>query len=195
VNHSRERARRRLDAGLPAPDHRFMSAALAQAYTTPVHDASPRVRVLLADDHPLFRDGLARAITSHLGLELVAEAEDGLRALALVEELEPDVALLDVRMPRLDGLQVCARLAARSPAPRTRVVLVSAYVEPGLVARAVRAWACGYLGKDVGREEICDALIEAASGRAVFAAAAADGVVLSLEELFARPSAPARKRA
>ena len=94
--------------------------------------ASP-ARVVLADDHPLFRDGLSRAISSHLGLELVGEATDGPGALALIEELEPDVALLDVKMPHLDGIEVCARVTRRTPVNRTRVVLLSAYLDPSLV--------------------------------------------------------------
>ena len=144
-----------------------------------------RVRVVFADDHPLFRDGLARAISSHLGLELVGEATDGHGALALIEELEPEVALLDVKMPHLDGIEVCGLVRARLPALRTRVVLLSAYLDPSLVLRAASAGAAGYLSKEASRADICDALVDVAHGGTAFASEAEGSLLEELERLFA----------
>ena len=141
-------------------------------------------RVVLADDHPLFRDGLSRAISSHLGLELVGEANDGPGALALIEELEPDVALLDVKMPHLDGIEVCARVTRRTPVNRTRVVLLSAYLDPSLVWRAACARAAGYLSKEATREDICDALVDVSLGGTAFASEAEGGLLEELERLY-----------
>lgn len=123
--------------------------------------------VVLADDHPLFRDGLARAVASHDGLRLVGEAEDGPVALSLVQELEPDVALLDVRMPGLDGVEVCRAIRRRHGQP-TRVVLLSGHADAWLEARARAAGAAGFLSKDVSRAEICAALVAVAAGGTAF---------------------------
>jgi DNA-binding NarL/FixJ family response regulator len=121
-----------------------------------------RKTVIFADDHRLFRQGLARTISSHHELELVAQASDGLGALSLIEELEPDVALADLKMRGLDGIEVCARLTSQRL--HTRVVLLSAFVGPQLVGAAVEAGADGYLAKDTSPEEICYALVEVARG-------------------------------
>src|SRR5690349_6770477 len=115
-----------------------------------------RISVIVAEDHPLYRDGLVRAISSAPALELLGEAGDGEEAERLIEETQPDVALVDVKMPVLGGVELCERLARRGSA--TRIVMISAYLDPNLVARALRAGAVGYLGKDASREEICEAL-------------------------------------
>jgi two-component system, NarL family, nitrate/nitrite response regulator NarL len=153
--------------------------------------ASPRppirhgpARVVVAEDHPVYRDGLVRAISSARDLELVGETDTGGRALSLIEELQPDVALLDVRMPDIDGIDLCDRLAAHEPPLRTRVVLLSAYLDPALVSRAVRAGAFGYLGKDASREEICDALVAVGRGRAAFSPDSVPGLVAGLERIY-----------
>src|SRR2546423_5202848 len=94
-----------------------------------------RIRVVVAEDHPLYRDGLVRAICSSPQLELIGEAADGGEAEDLIAELVPDVALLDVKMPVLGGIEVCERVV-RSGLP-TRVVMLSAYLDPNLVAHAI----------------------------------------------------------
>ena len=123
-----------------------------------VDSAERRISVVVADDHPLYRDGLVRGIATAGDLELLGEAADGEEAERLIEELRPDVALVDVKMPVLGGVELCERLAERGTP--TRVVMISAYLDPNLVARALRAGAAGYLGKDASREEICEALVE-----------------------------------
>jgi two-component system, NarL family, nitrate/nitrite response regulator NarL len=128
------------------------------------------MRVVIADDHPLYRDGLARAIRSDPRLSLAAVAADGLTALALIEEFEPDVALLDLSMPGLDGISVCARVNSCRPPLRTRVILLSAYVDPTLAALAADVGAWGYLEKDVSRAEICQGALAVAAGETAFPA-------------------------
>jgi two-component system nitrate/nitrite response regulator NarL len=124
------------------------------------------IGVVVADDHPLYRDGLVRAIASAPELELLGQAADGREAEELIRELHPDVALVDVKMPVLGGVELCERLARSGDG--TRVLMLSAYLDPSLVARAIAAGAVGYLGKDASRDEICEALVQA--GRGVVAA-------------------------
>ena len=141
------------------------------------------ITVVLADDHPLYREGLARAIAARLDMTLLGEATDGLDALSLIEELCPDVALLDVKMPTMDGIEACELLAGSGDVP-TRIVLLSAFLEPELVARATLAGAAGYLGKDSTRDEICSALARVATGGTAFCEGADRGVTQALERIF-----------
>ena len=106
-------------------------------------DRQGRVRVIVADDHPLYRDGVVRAIKATPELELVAEAADGREALAEINRLEPDVALIDMRMPGLEG-QELVELVKRDGLS-TRVVLLSAQVDSETVYRVMAAGASGYL--------------------------------------------------
>src|SRR5690242_1887850 len=124
-----------------------------------------RVRVVVADDHPLFRDGIARAVRGRPSLELVGEAADGRAALELSRTLAPDVLLLDTRLPELDGLQVLNALQReRSP---TRVLMFSAFTDGPLVHRAIAAGAAGYLPKSAERDAVCEAIEAVARGAVV----------------------------
>jgi len=127
--------------------------------------AHVRVRVLVADDHPLFRDGMARAVRDRPSLELVGEASDGREALELSRELSPDVLLLDARMPELDGLQVLNALR-REHSP-TRVVIFSAFTDGPLVHQALAGGAAGYLPKNAERDAVCEAIEAVARGEIV----------------------------
>ena len=111
------------------------------------------VRVLLADDHDAYRDGLARALRAAPGLSLVGEARDGRDAVDLIVRLRPDVTVVDIRMPRLDGLAVCREI--RGHGLGTRLMLLSAIGADGLAASAADVGADAWLGKDSSREEIC----------------------------------------
>src|SRR5687768_9210587 len=134
----------------------------------------PRVSVVVADDHPLYRDGLTRAIRARPDLQLVGEAENGRDALALIGELVPDVAVLDISMPSLDGLQVLTALGdLESP---TRVLVLTAYTDSERVYDALAAGARGYLLKDVDRVTICDAIARIARGRTTFSPDLHDGI-------------------
>jgi two-component system nitrate/nitrite response regulator NarL len=125
----------------------------------------PPIRVLVADNHPLYREAVASAIRRAPGLDLVAEESDGRRALQVVREIEPHVALLDMRMPELDGMQVLNALVREGL--ETRVVFLSAHTDGGTVYAAVGAGAAGYLSKDAPGAAVCDAVAVVARGGTV----------------------------
>jgi two-component system nitrate/nitrite response regulator NarL len=124
-----------------------------------------RASVLIADDHPLFREGLARAVSARPELELVSELGDGRTALDQIRRLAPDVAVLDMRMPGLRGLDVVEALVREQAA--TRVLVLSAATESSLVYAAVAAGAAGYWSKEAERDAICDAIAAVARGERV----------------------------
>jgi two-component system nitrate/nitrite response regulator NarL len=121
--------------------------------------------VLIADDHPLFREAIARVIAERPDLELVAEAADGRAALEKIRELEPDVAVIDVRMPQLDGSDVL--LALREEGLHTNVVFLSAFLDSKTVYDAVAAGANAYLSKEAETGEIVTAILAAARGETI----------------------------
>src|SRR5919112_6748961 len=123
---------------------------------------SGRTTVLIADDHPLFREAIVRVIESRPDLELVAEAADGHAALERIRELKPDVAVIDVRMPQLDGSDVL--VALREEGLRTNVVFLSAFLDPKTVYDAVAAGAKAFLSKEAETDEIVTAILAAARG-------------------------------
>jgi two-component system, NarL family, nitrate/nitrite response regulator NarL len=127
-----------------------------------------RVTVVVADDHPLYRDGLAGAIREHPALELLGEATNGSEAVELIERHAPDVALLDVKM-HVNGPTVLRRIAGSGHA--TRVVFLSAYLDSALIYSVIEAGAAGYLSKQDDRSAICDALKAAARGDLVLSRA------------------------
>jgi len=133
-----------------------------------------RVKVLLADDHPIYREGLARAIKERAELNLVAEAGNGREALALIREHRPDVAVLDVRMPDLDGPQVMRTL--RREELDVAVLFLSAGADGGTSYGVVADGARGYLSKKAGRREICEAISRVARGETVLAAEVQSGL-------------------
>jgi DNA-binding NarL/FixJ family response regulator len=110
------------------------------------------MRVLLADDHTLVRAGIRGLLAAIADVEIVAETGDGQQALALILELKPDVALVDISMPGLNGLELASRVARE--APRTRVAILSMHGTPGHVAQALRAGVKGYVLKDAAAEEL-----------------------------------------
>jgi len=133
-----------------------------------------KVRVVVGDDHPLFRDGVVRALVASGVVDVVAEADDGVAALALIKEHAPQVALLDYRMPELDGAQVAA--AVRRDGLSTRVLLLSAHDESAIVYKALEEGAAGFLPKESTRAEIVAAVLECARGRDVLSPTLAAGL-------------------
>lgn len=133
------------------------------------------IRVLLADDHALVRSGIRMVLESFEGVQVVAEAEDGRSVLGLVETLRPDVALLDISMPELNGLETAARI--RSGFARTRVVILSMHAGVDYVLQAFRAGASGYLLKDATPPELEFALRAVARGE-TYISPRISGVVL-----------------
>jgi two-component system nitrate/nitrite response regulator NarL len=122
-----------------------------------------RVSVVVADDHPLFREGIERAVRERPDLELVGAASGGREALERIRALAPRVAVLDVRLPELDGLQIL-NAVIRDGLP-TRVVFLSASGEPELVYRAVQVGAAGYFRKEADRDAILNGIAAVAAGR------------------------------
>ncbi|HKP20350.1 MAG TPA: response regulator transcription factor [Thermoleophilaceae bacterium] len=127
-----------------------------------------RIRVVVADDHPLYRTGLVDTVKRRPDLELVGQAEDGESALDEIRSQAPDVCVLDVKMPGLGGVDVLKALE-REGMP-VRVVFVSAYYDSDVVYGALGSGASGYLSKDSTGDEICDALVAAAQGRTTLGA-------------------------
>jgi two-component system, NarL family, nitrate/nitrite response regulator NarL len=136
--------------------------------------ATEKVRVVVGDDHPLFRDGLVRALTSSGSVDVVAEADDGVTALALIKTHLPHVALLDYRMPGMDGAKVAA--AVRRDDLPTRVLLLSAHDESAIVFHALAEGAAGFLPKESTKTEIVNGVLDCAQGRDVVSPALAAGL-------------------
>ena len=124
-----------------------------------------RVTVVVADDHPLYREGVVRALLASGQIEIVAEAEDGRSALERIREHRPDVALLDYKLPDLDGVAVTHAVVREQLA--TRVLLVSAFTDSGVVYRALETGAAGFVSKEARREQIADAVLACARGENV----------------------------
>jgi two-component system, NarL family, nitrate/nitrite response regulator NarL len=137
--------------------------------------AGQRISVVIADDHPLYRDGVVRALMSSGQVDVVAEAEDGRAALAAIREHVPDVALVDYRLPDLDGIAIAHAVARDKLA--TRVLLVSAFTDSGLVYKALETGAAGFLPKEARREQIVDGVLACARGENVLPAELASGLV------------------
>lgn len=146
-----------------------------------------KVRVVVGDDHPLFREGVVRALSLSGSVNVVGEADDGAAALELIKAHLPDVALLDYRMPGMDGAQVAA--AVRSYELPTRVLLISAHDEPAIVYQALQQGAAGFLLKDSTRTEIVKAVLDCAKGRDVVAPSLVGGLAGEIRQRAA-PVAP-----
>lgn len=125
------------------------------------------LRVLLVDDHPVVRAGLAGMLSAEVDLIVVGEAGDGEEAVAMAERLAPDVVLMDLRMPRLDGASATERII--ESCPDTRVLVLTTYDTDADIIRAVEAGATGYLLKDTPRADLADAVRAAARGETVLA--------------------------
>jgi DNA-binding NarL/FixJ family response regulator len=110
------------------------------------------MKVVLADDHALVRKGIRAVLAALPGVDVVAEAGDGREALALIEEHRPDIAVLDVTMPGLNGLEVAARVPKASPG--TKIVILSMHAGEAYVAQALKAGVSGYLLKDAADDEL-----------------------------------------
>jgi DNA-binding NarL/FixJ family response regulator len=124
-------------------------------------------RVLVVDDHPVVRGGLVGWLAAQPDLDVVGEAADGLEALAAVAEHQPDVVLMDLRMPRMDGATATGRIAAAHPG--VRVLVLTTYDTDADIVRAVEAGATGYLLKDTPLPQLADAVRAAARGETVLA--------------------------
>jgi len=145
-------------------------------------------RVLVADDFPLVREALAAALNRHPQIEVVGMAGDGVEAVDLAMAHQPDVVVLDLKMPRMSGLVALTRLTA--DLPRTRVLLLTACEEPETVIDAVSAGAAGFVTKRTSGTELCDAVLRVARGEPVVSASLTAHLVQGL-----RRDAPDRRGA
>lgn len=152
------------------------------------------MRVLVADDHPLFRDALVETIRRCAELDLVGTVSSGRDALTAIQGEPPDVAVLDMRMPGLDGMAVVDAVT-RDELP-TRVLLLSAFLDGALAYRALGAGAAGYLSKDATGERICDAIVAVARGETVLDPEVQAGVAheIRMRAEDDRPALTARER-
>ena len=130
-----------------------------------------RIRVLIADDHPVVRAGLQGMLASQPDFELVGEASTGVEAVAKASHLHPDVVLMDLRMAELDGAAATAHIRAQHP--KTAVLVLTTYESNADILRAIEAGATGYLLKDTPRDELFAAIRTVAQGKAVLAPAVA----------------------
>src|SRR6185369_10911054 len=131
----------------------------------------PAVRVLIADDQEIVRTGLRMILDVQPGIEVVGEAADGRAAVELARRLRPDVCLLDIRMPAIDGIEATARLAGADVAEPLAVVIITTFDLDEYVYAALRAGARGFLLKDAGPELLAQAVHAAAAGDALIAPA------------------------
>ncbi len=143
------------------------------------------MRVVVADDQTVVREGLITLLGTMSGIDVVGAAADGDEAVSLVAELAPDVVLMDLRMPRVDGVEATRRIRAEHPA--TQVVVLTTYADDESIVGALQAGAIGYLTKDAGREHIGRALEAAASGQAILDSE----VQARLVEVASLPASPA----
>jgi DNA-binding NarL/FixJ family response regulator len=128
--------------------------------------ASDPVCVLIADDHPLFRDGLRALLTSAPGVELVGEATTGEEAVSLAAELQPDVVVMDVQMPGIGGIEATRRIIRDGP--NIRILVVTMFEDDGTVFQAMRAGARGYVLKGANYAEMLRAIRAVGTGEAIF---------------------------
>jgi two-component system, NarL family, response regulator LiaR len=131
------------------------------AKTTP---PSGSIRILVADDHAIVREGLRSLIDARRDMELVGEAKDGVEAVAKALALRPDVILMDIVMPRMDGIAATASIMAKNPA--ARILVLTSFSEDERLFPAIRAGAVGYLLKDSTPQELLQAILDVHGGRA-----------------------------
>jgi DNA-binding NarL/FixJ family response regulator len=124
---------------------------------------------LLADDHGIVRRGLRSLLETQPGLEVVGEASDGLEAVRLCEDSRPDILILDIAMPKLNGIEVASRVQKLDPAPR--VIVLSMHTDESYIIRALAAGARGYLLKDATDEDLLPAIASVTAGKPYFSPA------------------------
>ncbi len=151
---------------------------------------SERIRVLVADDHVLYRRGLEMVLGAEDDIEIVGEAGDGAEAVARAVDLLPDVVLMDVRMPRRSGIEACSDI--KSAVPSARIVMLTISDEESDLFEAVRAGANGYLLKDVPGEDIAEGIRAVVGGQSLISPSMAGALLAEFAELSKRSTEAAR---
>ena len=149
---------------------------------------SAPLRLLIVDDHPVVRDGLRGVFSTEPGFEVVGEAGDGAEALVLAASLAPDVVLMDLRMPRMDGVTAIRALAEQGSS--ARVLVLTTYDTDSDVLPAIRAGATGYLLKDSAREDLYRAVRAAAQGQTALSPAVATRLMGQVRAPVEEPVSP-----
>ncbi|HZY65613.1 MAG TPA: response regulator transcription factor [Rubrobacteraceae bacterium] len=144
------------------------------------------LRVLISDDHPLFRDGMRGLLSTQPDIEVAGEATTGEEAIQLAAELEPDVILMDIKMPGVSGIEATRRILANNP--HARILMVTMFEDDASVFTAMRAGARGYVLKDADKDDVLGAIRAVGRGGAVFS----PGVAVRLMDFFttSRPAVP-----
>ncbi|WP_114855775.1 response regulator transcription factor [Brachybacterium sp. YJGR34] len=145
------------------------------------------IRVYIVDDQDMIRTGIRTILAAAEGIEVVGDAPDGLAALAAIEDESPDVVLLDIRMPGIDGVEVTRRLRAREDAARLKIIILTTFELDQHVMDALQAGADGFLGKGVGPEELAQGIRDVVAGGGALSAVAARAVIAQVSTERARP--------
>ena len=146
------------------------------------------IRVMLVDDHAMVRQGMRDFLSLHVDLEIVGEAADGARAVDAAAELRPDVVVMDLLMPGLDGIEATARIKAANP--EIEVVAITSFIEEARIVAALEAGASGFLLKDAEADELAAAIRAAASGEVHLDPAVAGIVARRMREGVGGPGGP-----
>ena len=158
----------------------------------PMTRASPMIRVVLADDQALVRAGFRALLDAQDDIEVVGEAGDGEEAVRLAEELTPDVVLMDIRMPGVDGLSATRRIAAEPRSADVRVVILTTFGLDEYVFEAIRAGASGFLVKDTEPQELVQAVRVVAMGEALLSPSVTKQLIVEFASRAREPRIPDR---
>ncbi|MFI9345965.1 response regulator [Streptomyces sp. NPDC052773] len=153
---------------------------------------SGTIRVLIADDQQMVRQGFTVLLDTQPGIEVIGQAVDGLDAVAKVAELDPDVVLMDIRMPELGGIEATRRVTASTQ--RTRVLVLTTFDLDEYVYEALRAGASGFLLKDASAEQLAEAVRVVAAGDALLAPGITRRLIAEFSRLDGAPRAPLKER-
>lgn len=145
------------------------------------------IRVLLVDDQELFREGVQRIVDAQPGLSVVGAAADGVEAVRLVDELAPDVVLMDIRMPEMDGVEATRQIFARPREAPVRVIVLTTFNLDDRAATAIRYGASGFLLKDTTPAQLAEAIRTVHAGNAVLSP---DDLAVLLDQQFVSPTPP-----
>lgn len=139
-----------------------------------------KIRILLADDHTVLRQGMAQVLNSQPDMTVIAQARNGLEAVELAQKHQPDIVLLDINMPELDGVMAAQRITAELP--KTRIIILTMYRRDDYVFEAIKVGASGYLLKEVELDDLLEAIRTVAQGGAVIDPAIAMRVLAELRQ-------------